>query len=119
MQTTTKRFFSIVGRVSVGDVQLKNGSGWGSGFSIALPQLREKYPTAISAIIQGSQAHKSTKDPSDTKSVVTLAMYDEKGVRVGSAHIHEDGTFTDKMTRSGRGQLSSAAAAAKQNEDED
>ncbi|KAM5441266.1 hypothetical protein MferCBS31731_003695 [Microsporum ferrugineum] len=119
MQTTTKRFFSIVGRVSVEDVQRKSGLGWGYGFDTALPKLRQKYPTAKTAIIQGSQAHKSTKDPADTKHVVTLAMYDENDVRVGSAHIHEDGTFTDKMTRSGRGQLSSMAAAANKGEDED
>ncbi|KAK2752470.1 hypothetical protein FQN54_008132 [Arachnomyces sp. PD_36] len=104
-QAGSKRFFHIVGRVSVEDVVRRSGTGWQGGFDTALPSVRQKYPTAKTAIIQGSQAHKSSKDPLDPKNVVTLAMYDENDVRVGSAHIHEDGTFTDHPSRAGESKV--------------
>ena len=50
----------------------------------------------------GSQAHKSSKDPSDPKQCVTLAMFSANGTRIGSAHIHEDGTYNDFPSRAGK-----------------
>ena len=34
----------------------------------------------------------SHKDPSDAKKVISIQFLDEQGKRVGTGHLHEDGT---------------------------
>ncbi|KAB8270695.1 hypothetical protein BDV30DRAFT_161825 [Aspergillus minisclerotigenes] len=90
MQRASARLFEIAGKIGVEDVVKKSGAGWKDGISTALPALRSKYPRAETTEFNGDKAHKSPKDPSDPKEVVTLAMFSERGTRLGSAHIHED-----------------------------
>ncbi|KAM3416882.1 hypothetical protein BST61_g8470 [Cercospora zeina] len=45
--------------------------------------------------------HKSSKDPNEKLDVVTISIHTEKGTRLESDHVREDGTSTKKTTRSG------------------
>ncbi|GIK01781.1 hypothetical protein Aspvir_005822 [Aspergillus viridinutans] len=111
MQRSPARLFEITGKISVDDVVARSGPGWKGGINAAVPKLRAKYPRAATALFNGSQAHKSVKDPSDPKQCVTLSMFSEKGTRIGSAHIHEDGTFKDFPSRAGRTGIQDTAKA--------
>ncbi|KAB8253551.1 hypothetical protein BDV32DRAFT_156041 [Aspergillus pseudonomiae] len=108
MQRTSARLFEITGKISVEDVAKKSGQGWKTGINKAVPGLRSRYPRAKTAEFNGDQSHKSSKDPSDPKDVVTLAMFSERGTRLGSAHIHEDGTFNDFPSRAGKASVQKA-----------
>jgi hypothetical protein len=44
------------------------------------------------AEIRGSQPHKSHDDPDDPEDVISVRLKDENDVRLGTAHVHEDGT---------------------------
>ncbi|RAH84390.1 hypothetical protein BO86DRAFT_242394 [Aspergillus japonicus CBS 114.51] len=109
MQRTPARLFEITGKISVEDVAARSGAGWKNGINAAVPHLRAKYPRAATASFNGSQAHKSSKDPTDPKNCVTLAMFSERGTRIASAHIHEDGTFNDFPSRAGRAGIQEVA----------
>lgn len=51
---------------------------------------------------RGSKAHLSSKDRSDKQNVLTVGLQTHKGTRVGSVHIHADGTFKFLASRVGR-----------------
>ncbi|CEL05516.1 hypothetical protein ASPCAL06634 [Aspergillus calidoustus] len=58
------------------------------GLLTAVPQdPRIKY-----ASIEGTELHKSHKDPTDTQKVISIRFFDEDKKRVGTGHLHEDGT---------------------------
>ncbi|KAK5709190.1 hypothetical protein LTR17_020014 [Elasticomyces elasticus] len=52
---------------------------------------------------QGSTAHTSGTDPTETRNWITLSVHTEGGGRLASYHVFEDGTFTPKETRAGGG----------------
>nr|POE87757.1 hypothetical protein CFP56_10986 [Quercus suber] len=44
------------------------------------------------ASVQGTELHQSHKDPTDPKKVISVQFLDAEGKRVGTGHLHEDGT---------------------------
>ena len=53
-------------------------------------------------IRRGAKAHKSAKDPSDERKVITVGFYSSGGTRLASGHAHEDGTFKYWLSRTGK-----------------
>ncbi|KAK2810199.1 hypothetical protein FQN50_003169 [Emmonsiellopsis sp. PD_5] len=62
----------------------------------------------------GSYAHLSSKDRSDKQKVITVGLQTHAGTRVGSLHVHIDGTFKFFPSRAGKdgGYGANIAAAA-------
>ncbi|ODA80586.1 hypothetical protein RJ55_03545 [Drechmeria coniospora] len=103
--TTARRLLRLVGRVSLEDVlQLndKDGPKWVGNVQGVASAIESQRSDVASYEIQGAKAHKSSKDPTETQNVITLAFYSIKGTRVGSAHACEDGGFTFHPSRAGR-----------------
>ncbi|KAL8743925.1 MAG: hypothetical protein Q9190_003774 [Brigantiaea leucoxantha] len=48
------------------------------------------------AEIKGTQLHQSHDDPSDNKPVISVRFKDEQDRRLGTGHVHEDGTGSVK-----------------------
>lgn len=44
------------------------------------------------AKIKGTQLHETHKDPTDPQKVISIQFLDDKDSRVGTGHLHEDGT---------------------------
>ncbi|KAJ6036064.1 hypothetical protein N7540_000343 [Penicillium herquei] len=44
------------------------------------------------ASVQGTELHQSRKDPTDPKKVISIQFLDSDGKRVGTGHLHDDGT---------------------------
>jgi len=47
-------------------------------------------------LTRGSKPHRSHKDPSDPKDVISVRVRDANGDRLFTTHVHEDGTYTSK-----------------------
>lgn len=45
----------------------------------------------------------SSKDPTDTQEVITVAFYSKNGTRLLSGHVHQNGTYNLAERRAGRG----------------
>jgi len=65
-----------------------------STVSTASTSIEQEYPKVTDAKIQGTTPHQSSKDPSDTKNVVTVSYHTLSGTRVLSIHAHDDGTWS-------------------------
>ena len=48
------------------------------------------------AEIKGTQLHQSHDDPNDKKPVISVRFKDEQDRRLGTGHVHEDGTGSVK-----------------------
>ncbi|KAG9603982.1 hypothetical protein KCU77_g1526, partial [Aureobasidium melanogenum] len=57
------------------------------------------YPKVTEGKIQGSTPHKSSKDKSDEKEVITVSYHTSSGTRVTSVHAHDDGTWKEFPSR--------------------
>ncbi|KAI8943644.1 hypothetical protein NX059_001629 [Plenodomus lindquistii] len=55
-------------------------------------KLEKEHSIIKAAEIKGTRLHNSTDDPNDEKMVVSIRCFDTNGKRVGTAHVHEDGT---------------------------
>lgn len=49
-------------------------------------------PRIKQASVQGTELHQSHKDPTDPQKVISIQFLDAEGKRVGTGHLHEDGT---------------------------
>ncbi|RAH71361.1 uncharacterized protein BO66DRAFT_437383 [Aspergillus aculeatinus CBS 121060] len=49
-------------------------------------------PRIVQAAIQRTELHQSHKDPIDPKKVISIQLLDKNGNRVGTGHLHDDGT---------------------------
>jgi hypothetical protein len=66
----------------------------------ALPSPQSPEPLSDSTCNRrGSKPHKSAKDPSDPKEVVTVSYHTASGTRVTSVHAHEDSTYKEFPSR--------------------
>lgn len=67
------------------------------------------------ACSRGTTAHRSSKDPSDPKEVITISYHTGKGSRLLSIHAHDDGTWNEFFSRAGKnvggGESSSSSSA--------
>ncbi|KAK1953674.1 hypothetical protein LY78DRAFT_649053 [Colletotrichum sublineola] len=57
------------------------------------------YPKVTEAKIQGSVPHKSHKDSTDQKDVITVSYHTERGTRVTSIHAHDDNSWNEFPSR--------------------
>lgn len=66
-------------------------------------------PDTLLTTVRGSEPHKSSKDPSDSKEVITISYHTAKGTRVTSVHVHNDATYKEFPSRNaGKGKWLSA-----------
>lgn len=56
-------------------------------------------PRIKKAEIKGSNPHNSHDDPSDPEEVISVRFKDEDDSRLGTAHVHEDGSGEVKWKR--------------------
>ncbi|PYI11026.1 hypothetical protein BO78DRAFT_161085 [Aspergillus sclerotiicarbonarius CBS 121057] len=56
----------------------------------------------VIADIQGAKAHVSSKDRTDLEQVITVGLQTDAGLRVGTLHIHLNGSFKFFASRAGR-----------------
>ncbi|KAF2161842.1 hypothetical protein M409DRAFT_27898 [Zasmidium cellare ATCC 36951] len=91
MANVIRRFISYVGKVKLGDFKdpslLKQVHKYCNDQETRDPRIKQ-------ASIQGTELHQSHKDPNDPKKVISIKFLDEEGKRVGTGHLHEDGTST-------------------------
>lgn len=64
-----------------------------------------KDPRCKKANLRGTELHDSHDDPTDKKKVISIRFLDENDRRVGTGHLHEDGTakFRYKQNRNAVG----------------
>ncbi|KAJ5790821.1 uncharacterized protein N7518_007832 [Penicillium psychrosexuale] len=102
MATIFKRFYTVVGNVTLDHVRQQNANGahWAEildtatkreeiaaskmlGYNPAFTKLR---------ILRGARAHKSHSDPDETQYVISARLLTERETRIKSLHVREDGT---------------------------
>ncbi|PYH93056.1 hypothetical protein BO71DRAFT_328622 [Aspergillus ellipticus CBS 707.79] len=64
--------------------------------------IAQKDPRITIANIQGARAHYSSKDRSDNEKVITVGLATASGTRIGSVHVHMDGSSKFFPSRAGR-----------------
>ncbi|KAI1909606.1 hypothetical protein LOZ12_001372 [Ophidiomyces ophidiicola] len=105
--STAKRSILILsGKVTLADVQSVNGAQ-GVSWVESVKKMRDAveilYPDVTQYMIQGAKAHKSSKDPTDSKDTINVGFYSKNGTRFLSGHAHEDGSYKLTESRAGRG----------------
>ncbi|KAK3900752.1 hypothetical protein C8A05DRAFT_35602 [Staphylotrichum tortipilum] len=84
----------------LGSVSLKNlPANYQKAVAAVSKAMENKYPKVTDAKIQGSTPHKSHKDKSDAKDVITVSYHTAKGTRITSVHAHEDSTYNEFPSR--------------------
>ncbi|GIK07237.1 hypothetical protein Aspvir_002895 [Aspergillus viridinutans] len=103
-QSASKTLIRYAG-ASLEDLVASNGADgpeW-SGSTNSICNAIEKADARITvADIQGSKAHPSSKDREDKQQVITVGLHTNAGTRIGSLHVHQDGTFKFFPSRAGR-----------------
>ncbi|KAM3501023.1 hypothetical protein MY11210_009437 [Beauveria gryllotalpidicola] len=89
MIPTTRRLIQYVGTVSLD--QFSNPALRQAVKEFCETQEQEN-PSVKKAEIKGTYLHKSHDDPSDPLPVISVRFKDENDRRVGTGHVHEDGT---------------------------
>ncbi|KAH1437678.1 hypothetical protein KXV64_007115 [Aspergillus fumigatus] len=94
MASIIRRYYTIVGNVTLEHVrqQNKNGAQWVASIDKVAKEEESADPKVKKLKIKGAQAHKSHKDPNDQQDVISLQFLDENENRIRSKHVHEDGT---------------------------
>ncbi|KAH7305151.1 hypothetical protein BKA65DRAFT_486084 [Rhexocercosporidium sp. MPI-PUGE-AT-0058] len=91
------------------------GKGFKATVETAGKSIKAIYPQTIEAKIQGTTAHRSSKDPSGSKEVITISYHTGKGSRLLSIHAHDNGTWNEFFSRArknaGGGESSSSSSA--------
>ncbi|KAF3029614.1 hypothetical protein E8E12_000844 [Didymella heteroderae] len=97
MQSTGTRLIKYGGKASLASLPSK----FKDTVEAASKSLEAKYqyPKITEAKIQGSIPHKSAKDPSDDKDVVTVSYHTDSGTRITSIHAHDDSTWNEYPSR--------------------
>ncbi|QSS61097.1 hypothetical protein I7I51_03269 [Histoplasma capsulatum] len=50
----------------------------------------------------GTRPRRSSREPTDTKEVITVSFHYDKGTRLLSIHAHDDGTWNEYFSRVGK-----------------
>ncbi|KAE8141851.1 hypothetical protein BDV38DRAFT_278632 [Aspergillus pseudotamarii] len=89
--------------ISLETLAAKAGAGYAKTVDAAGASLEKRYlmllPVKFST---GTTPHESKKDKTDDKKVVTVSYHTKSGTRYLSIHAHEDGTWKEFLSRSGR-----------------
>ncbi|KAL1979091.1 hypothetical protein VTN96DRAFT_7026 [Rasamsonia emersonii] len=105
LQTTSRALVQFTGTVSPNDILASNGpagGAWEAATKKVCDAIEKADPRISMANIQGARAHLSSKDRSDRQLVITVGLATNSGTRVGSVHVHVDGTFKFFPSRAGR-----------------
>ncbi|KAJ6105324.1 hypothetical protein N7523_010134 [Penicillium sp. IBT 18751x] len=89
MSKIIQRFISYVGKVKPSD--FKDSSHMALVDKYCNDQ-EKRDPRIKKASIQGTELHQSHKDPTDPKKVISIRFLDAEEKRVGTGHLHDDGT---------------------------
>ncbi|KAL4766950.1 hypothetical protein BDW60DRAFT_201151 [Aspergillus nidulans var. acristatus] len=89
MSTVVRRFISYIGKCSLSD--FKNPTHATLVDTYCNDQ-EKRDPRIKYASIEGTEFHQSHKDRTDPKQVLSIKFFDEERKRVGTGHLHEDGT---------------------------
>ncbi|KAE8321283.1 hypothetical protein RU639_013165 [Aspergillus parasiticus] len=89
MSSITKRFMSFVGKNRLEDIVDPKLRAVVIGYCDAQ---EKKDPRCKKANLRGTELHDSHDDPTDKKKVISIRFLDENDRRVGTGHLHEDGT---------------------------
>ncbi|KAL3474255.1 hypothetical protein BJX99DRAFT_260523 [Aspergillus californicus] len=89
MSTTIRRFISYVGKVSLSDFKDKTHMALVDNYC---KEQETRDSRVKKASIEGTDFHDSHKDPTDPQQVISVKFPDEEGKRVGTGHLHENGT---------------------------
>ncbi|KAE8139208.1 hypothetical protein BDV38DRAFT_281373 [Aspergillus pseudotamarii] len=79
-----------------------DGPTWSQATDTVCNAVERADPRVTVADIQGSRAHESSKDRDDKEKVITVGLQTNSGTRIGSLHVHLDGTFKFFASRAGR-----------------
>ncbi|KAK6006596.1 hypothetical protein QM012_007006 [Aureobasidium pullulans] len=96
MSLNFRRFISFIGSVTLDHVKAIGGESWKDAIPIATKRFEDMDPKVKKAKIKGAKPHKSHKDPTDPKPVISVQLLDEEERRITTIHVHEDGTATEK-----------------------
>ncbi|MCJ1399439.1 hypothetical protein MMC11_002641 [Xylographa trunciseda] len=89
MQATKARLVEWVGKVKLHDIK---DDLFRTSVAAFAENEERKYPRIKKAEIKGSTPHLSHDDPSDKEEVITVEVQSTKGTRLGTCHVHQDGT---------------------------
>ncbi|KKK21401.1 hypothetical protein ARAM_007161 [Aspergillus rambellii] len=94
MASIARRFYTVVGKVTLEQVRVenKNGAQWALSVDKCATEEENADPKFKKLKIKGAVAHQSHKDPSDQQDVISLQFLDENENRIKTKHVHEDGT---------------------------
>ncbi|TAQ86080.1 hypothetical protein B7494_g5593 [Chlorociboria aeruginascens] len=102
----SKHFTDINWVVVFWDLQGYGRTSWDSSRNKGILSLKKEKFRAT--------PHRSLKDPSDPKDVITVSYHTERGTRLASIHAHDDGSWNEYLSRAGRnsggGESSSSSA---------
>jgi len=86
---TTRRLIQYVGSVKLEDF---TNLALREAVNTFCEQQEQANPKAKAAEIKGTTLHQSHDDPGDTQPVISIRFKDEDDRRIGTGHVHEDGT---------------------------
>ncbi|OOF97572.1 hypothetical protein ASPCADRAFT_129252 [Aspergillus carbonarius ITEM 5010] len=86
----------------VGNINGPNGARWLESTRNVCDAVERADPRIVTADIQGAKAHISSKDKSDLEEVITVGLQTRGGLRIGTLHVHLNGSFKFFASRAGR-----------------
>ncbi|BCS05104.1 uncharacterized protein AKAW2_80905S [Aspergillus luchuensis] len=89
MSRIIRRLISYIGKCSLNDFPNPSHATLVDTYC---SDQEKRDPRIKYASIEGTEFHTSHKDKTDPKKVLTIKFLDESKRRVGTGHLHEDGT---------------------------
>ncbi|KAJ5555934.1 hypothetical protein N7513_003576 [Penicillium frequentans] len=89
MSNVVRRFISYVGKVKLSDFKDESHKALVDKYCKDQETRDDRIKQAS---VQGTELHQSHKDPTDLKKVISVQFLDAEGKRVGTGHLHDDGT---------------------------
>lgn len=89
----------VVGTTKLEDVKTeaaKKSDKWASALETAARKAKQDHPTAGAIFFKGNRPHKSNKDKTETREVISVRLHEgttESGKVIKSGHITEDGSI--------------------------
>ncbi|KAK2752872.1 hypothetical protein FQN54_008025 [Arachnomyces sp. PD_36] len=103
-QSTARTLIQFAG-AGLQDIAVSNGPAgniWEGMTKRVCDAIEKADPRIKVANVQGALAHRSSKDRNDKQDVITVGLTTSAGTRVGSVHVHLDGSFKFFPSRAGR-----------------
>ncbi|RAL00800.1 uncharacterized protein BO80DRAFT_425211 [Aspergillus ibericus CBS 121593] len=103
-QTSTAAAIQYIGAdmMQITSINGPNGARWLQSTRNICDAVERADPRIVFADIQGAKAHISSKDRTDLEEVITVGLQTQGGLRVGTLHVHLNGSFKFFPSRAGR-----------------